>query len=107
MEWRDVKDQIEEYNNKSTEEIQQIVKSGVDTEFWKWFRSRIALILLTTESALLSSEVTSLDSALKLGNLNAVYKQLNHLFRTPEFVLAYKQPPAQAKPPKSAKIGRA
>lgn len=103
--WRNCKAEIEQYNQMKPEEIQAIVKTGVETEFWKWYRSRIALMLATAEASLLRGETLTLDSLVKNAGLSAVYKQLEQLFNTPEYVLAYKQPPL-AQTPKSAKIGR-
>jgi len=106
MEWRDLKDEIEHYNTLSTEEIKQIVQSGVDTEFWKWFRSRIAMVLATAEASLLEGEEIGLDDTLKAVRMRAIYKQTKQLFNTPEYVLAYQPPPLAPKTPESVKIGR-
>jgi hypothetical protein len=103
--WRSSKEEIEYYNQRSEEELKNIVKSGIDSEFWKWFRSRIALLIATAEASLLQGEVTTQDALLKVASMNAVYKQLYHLYNTPEYILAYKKP-TLAPAPKSAKIGR-
>jgi len=104
--WRDVKAEIEHYNTLPVDEIKAIVKSGIETEFWKWYRSRIALMLATAEASLLRGETLTIDSLVRNAGLSAVYKQLEQLFNTPEYVLAFKQQPTLAPTPKSAKIGR-
>jgi len=106
--WRDYVDEIEHYNNLSEKEIKEVVQSGINTEFWKWFRSRIALLLQVSEASILRGETLTLDTMVRLAGLSATHKQLDALFHTPERVLKYRSQATQPAPttPQSAKIGR-
>lgn len=87
MEWSDVKDDIERYGKMDQPDIVNIVKSGIDTEFWKWLRACIALRVKIAENELKLSDATKLDYLIALGQFNAIYKAYNMILNLPELVL--------------------
>jgi hypothetical protein len=87
MEWRECKTEIEQYRNMSIEEKELIVKTGMQSDFWKFLRSQLANTLSILETNLIRTRVNSLDDTMKLARFAEAYKTVEELFNTPDMIL--------------------
>lgn len=104
MEWRDCKSDVERFNKMTPAEVAVLVKSGEQSEFWIYLRSRLAVTLETLEKNLIRTRVNSLDDAMKLARYAEAYKSVEEIFNLPNIV-ANAVKLSALKTPQSVKTG--
>jgi hypothetical protein len=85
--WIQYSDDMKKYYNLSNDDLNNIIKSGIDSEFWKWFRSRMAMTLYITDESLKRLSIDSLDSCISLAKFNATFKAVEELINLPTNVV--------------------
>lgn len=81
------KEELERYNNLSNEDIKNIVRDGLNSEFWKFVRVKLANTLKSVDANLKRRQARTLDQLVELGMLNSIYKTNEELFNMPEMIL--------------------
>jgi DNA-directed RNA polymerase alpha subunit len=81
--WITYEEDMKRYYNLSNDDMCNIIKSGIDSEFWKLLRSKIAMSLYITDQSLKRLSIDSLDACISLAKFNATYKALEELLQFP------------------------
>jgi len=77
------------YNELSSEEERAIIKTGIDTVFWKWLKVQLVNTLHQADSHLKRRRVSSLDVAIDLTVWNALWKNTEEILNAPKYKLMY------------------
>lgn len=88
MEWYELsKEEVDRYNNLPPEEVKNIINQGIQTEFWKLFRVRIANTLKSADVNLKRRKVQTQDDLISLAIWQTIYKTAEEMFSFPENTL--------------------
>jgi len=88
MEYTDLpQEEITRYSTLNSEELRAIINIGVQTEFWKWLRVKLALTCKTADTHLHRRRLGSLDDLISLGMWNDIFKTSEEIFNAPEHAI--------------------
>ena len=97
LEWIDwdkvSKDEIDKYMNLRLTELKNIVRNGMETEFYKLLRARLAQTLRITEKQLDPKQIkiNDMDTLIKLVKWNTMFKTVEEIYNFPLNILKVKE----------------
>lgn len=87
MEWNDLEEEMKKYGEFTNEQLVDVVRQATESEFWSWYRSRIAQSLKTADMTLKTANTNTHDGLIALAKAQAVYQVLSMFLNLPENVL--------------------
>lgn len=105
MEWRDYKSDMERFQTMTPEEKAMIMKSGLETDFWKMLRASMCNTLKIMEENLIRTRAATLDDTVKLARFAEAYKSVEEIINTPQmFITAATLNPVPRPPVRNVKM---
>ncbi len=97
MDYRDIsQEEIDKYNKLDFEEVRNIVKMGINTEFWRLMQSRLALTLKSAELNLLRKNLCNQNDLIDLARWQTIFKCTEEIFNWPDTIIKAKEAPKTA-----------
>jgi len=88
MEWYDIPDtERDRISKMSQEDLLNITKHGIQTEWWKFIKTRLSQTLKVTDAEMKKVKGVTLDECIKFASLKALYQTTWELFNLDENML--------------------
>lgn len=76
-----------DYSNLSNEDLELIIKDGLQSEFWKWFKTGFEEGQTEIVNQLITMRLTSWDDVVKIVDLISRHKARSLVYSMPEIAL--------------------